>query len=86
MGYLMPENNITDNDKIQYWKDLYLDLMLRLQKLQDEHFDVSLFKDLLIKDNIKKSEIIRDKIRIISNLEKDIQSLQLQVNRELNNG
>ena len=82
----MPENNITDNDKIQYWKDLYLDLMLRLQKLQDEHFDVSLFKDLLIKDNIKKSEIIRDKNRIISNLEKDIQSLQLQVNRELNNG
>lgn len=82
----MTENNLTNDDKVQYWKDLYLKEKEEAEKLSEEHFQVCLFRNLLIDDNIKKSEIIRDKNRIINNLEKDLQTLQLQGSREVNNG
>lgn len=80
----IPRNELTDTDKIQYWKDLYLKKVQEIEELSKDYFQVCLFKDLLIDDNVKKAQIIKSQENIINMLENKLQSLQLQVSRAVN--
>lgn len=80
----MLKNELTDQDKINHWQNLYNKILEDFSELQREFNKVALFNELLINDNSKKSEIIRQKNRDVLNLEKTIQDLQINISKEIN--
>ncbi len=80
----MFKNELTDQDKINHWQNLYNKILDDFSELQKEFNKVALFNELLINDNSKKSEIIRQKNRDVLNLEKTIQDLQINISKEIN--
>lgn len=80
----MLKNELTDQDKINHWQNLYNKILDDFSELQKEFNKVALFNELLINDNSKKSEIIRQKNRDVLNLEKTIQDLQINISKEIN--
>ena len=80
----MFKNELTDQDKINHWQNLYNKILEDFSELQKEFNKVALFNELLINDNSKKSETIRQKNRDILGLEKMIQDLQINISKEIN--
>lgn len=80
----MLKNELTEQDKINHWQNLYNKILDDFSELQEEFKKLALFNELLINDNKQKSETIRQKNRDVLNLEKTIQDLQINISREIN--
>ena len=79
----MLKNELTENDKSNHWKSLYNKTLNDFSELQEELKKIALFNELLIKDNEEKAREIKSKQNTIKILDKEIQSLQLFISKNI---
>jgi len=77
------KNELTDADRASYWESLYNKTLNHFEELRTEYNKIVLFNDLLIKDNEEKAKEINSKQNTIKILDKEIQSFQLFISKNI---